>query len=258
MWGTQPAGDVAGRGAAPRVTVHAEALYGDQEGRGNTARHQEDQHPGRRDQQLTTDQGIEMTTLGSLTLEDAAKLAAGNWQTFESFAWDRERALEDADNWAILYTHNRDSDLLGMSNAATIRKALNPYGEGDDPDVVFESHSHWAVGHVDGFSIRVYRDGEITDAFEAHHELTERMAVYPVLDEQDYSRLEHDTTLENITEAAWRLKREYDLPDAWESAVFSWFWEHRQRAVENRDDRGGYPEEGDLRDAIIALKYPRL
>ena len=46
---------------------------------------------------------------------------------------------------------------------------MEPFTERDDPDVVMESHSHWAVGHVDGFSIRVYRDGEITEAFRTYH-----------------------------------------------------------------------------------------
>ena len=32
-----------------------------------------------------------MTMLGEMTLEDAAKEAAGNWQKFESFCWFRER-----------------------------------------------------------------------------------------------------------------------------------------------------------------------
>ena len=40
--------------------------------------------------------------------------------------------------------------------------------------------------------------------------------------------------------------------------MFSWFWDHRQRAVENRDDQGGYPEEDDLRDAFEALGYERI
>jgi hypothetical protein len=197
-------------------------------------------------------------TMGEMTLEDAAREAAGNWRRFTCFVWDRDRELDDPDDWAILYTYNLDSGLLDLSNAEAISEALTPFSESDDPDVVFESHSHWAVGHVDGFSVRVFRDGEITDAFRTYHELAEQLAEYPVLDEEDYSKREHESTLENIAEAAWRLKREYDLPDGWESQVFSWFWDHRQRAVENRDDRGGYPEEADLRDAFHALGYERI
>ena len=196
-------------------------------------------------------------TLGEMTIEEAAGQAAVNWRRFSCFVWDRARDLDDPDDWAILYTHNRDSGLLELSNAAAITKALTPYSEGDEPDVVFESHSHWAVGHVDGFSIRVFKGGEITDAFKAYHETAERMAGYPVLDEEDYSQREHDATTENIADAAWRLKRDYELPEGWQGDVFSWFREHRQSAVENRDDRGGYPEEDDLRDAFNALGYGR-
>jgi hypothetical protein len=39
----------------------------------------------------------------------------------------------------------------------------------------FESHLHWAVRHFDGFSIRVNRDGEITEAFRVYHGLMERL-----------------------------------------------------------------------------------
>jgi hypothetical protein len=197
------------------------------------------------------------TKIGEMMIEDAARQAAGNWRRFDSFAWFRND-IPDPDDWSILYTHNRDSGLLDLSNADFIGEALTPFSEADDPDVVFETHSHWAVGHVDGFSIRVYREGEITEAFRAYHELAERMSDYPILDEKDYSRREHDSTVENIAEAAWRLKREYDLPEGWECDVYSWLSDNRQRAVENRDDRGGYPEGDDLRDAFEALGYERI
>ena len=195
------------------------------------------------------------TTLGEMTVEEAASMAAGNCKTFSCFAWDRAHNLDEPDQWAIIYTSNRDSGLLAMSNANAIRKALERFTEGDDPDVVFESHGHWAVGHVDGFSIRVFRHGGITDAFKAYHELTERLAEYPILDETEYGQLEYDATLENIADSAWRLKAEYKLPDAWESYVYNWLSDHRQGAVENRDDRGSYPEENDLRAAFKALSY---
>lgn len=196
-----------------------------------------------------------MMMIGEISLEDAAREAAGNWRRFNCFVWDRRHDLDDPDAWAIIYTHNRDSGLLDLSNAAAIARALSPFTGGGDPDVVMESHSHWVVGHVDGFSIRVFRDGEITAAFRAYHDLAERLADYPILDEADYSQREHEATLDNIADAAWRLKDEYDLPEGWESDVYSWLWNHRQRAIENRDDQGGYPEQDDLRDAFEALGY---
>ena len=198
------------------------------------------------------------TTIGGMTIEDAASEAAGNWRTFTCFVWDRARDLDDPDAWAIIYTHDRDSGLLDLSNAHAIAKALTAVQRrATEPDVVFESHGHWAVGHVDGLSIRVFKGGEITDAFRTYHGLAERLADYPILDESDYGEREYVATVENIADAAWRLKGEYDLPDGWECDVYSWLSEHRQRAVENRDDRGGYPEEDDLRAAFEALGYER-
>ncbi len=197
------------------------------------------------------------TALGELELEGTAKQAAGNWRRFESFVWWRARDIEDADQHAIVYSCHRDSGLLDQSNAAVIAKALEPFTEGDDPDVTFESHSHWAVGHIDGFSIRVYRNGEITEAFKVYHALAERMADYPVLDESDYSEREYEATLENIGLAAWRLKRGFALPDGWESAVFDWLLQHRDHALENTDDQGGWPDEEDLEAAFAALGYAR-
>ncbi len=196
--------------------------------------------------------------LGEMVLEEAATLAAGNWKTFECFCWFREKDLEDPENWCIVYTHNRDSGLLDQSNAAAIEAEMEQFTEGDDPDVVFESHNHWAVGHVDGLSIRVFRNGEITEAFRKYHELAQRLGEYPVLDEEDYTRREHETTLENIADAAWRLKHEYELPDDWESEVYWWLWDNDPAAVENRDDQGGYPTEDQLRAAFEALGYEEL
>ena len=198
-----------------------------------------------------------MTGLGELTLEDAAKDSAGNWQSWTCVVWDRERDLDDPDNWAIIYTHNRDSGLLDQSNADAIAEAMNPFTDGDDPDVIFESHSHWAVGHVDGFSLRAYRDGVITTAFNAYHDLLEQLQGYPILDEDDHSRREYEATLENINDAAWRLKGDYTLPESWESEVYFWLSDNRSGSVENRDDQGGYPSEDDLRAAFDALGYER-
>ncbi len=199
-----------------------------------------------------------MSMIGEMTLEDAAHEAAGNWRSWTCFVWDRERELDDPESWCIVYTHNRDSGLLDMSNAEVIAKAMKPISAGNDPDVDFESHSHWAVGHVDGFSIRVFRDGEITDAFRTYHGLSERLAEYSILDESDYSERENDEILDNLADAAWQLKNVYELPGGWESEVYSWLSDKRPGSVENRDDRSGYPAESDLRAAFDALGYEQV
>lgn len=199
-----------------------------------------------------------MPRFGELNLKDAAKQAAGNWQRFDSFAWFRQHELKRPQDWAIVYTHNRDSGLLDQSNAAVIAKAMRPFADGDDPDLVFESHHHWAVGHVDGFSVRVFKRGRITKAFRTYHELAERMAEYPVLDETDYSNREYEASYENLDLAARKLKREFDLPSDWQSNVFDWLQQNREGSLENVDDQGGWPNDDDLEAAFDALGYERV
>ena len=196
-----------------------------------------------------------MSTIGEMTLEEAASQAAGNWKRCSCFCWDRLREIDDPEDWAIIYTHHRDSGLLDQSNAASMADALRSFSESENPDVVFESHAHWDVGHVDGFSIRVYRDGDITGAFRTYHELMERLDGYPVLDEPDYSNREYDAAIENIEDAAWRIKSTYNLTDGWEAQAYEWLSSHRPGAVANKDDRGACPSEHDLQDAINAMGY---
>ena len=196
-----------------------------------------------------------MRNLGELSLEDAAKQAAGNWREFRCFVWCRMDDLLDADKWAIIYTHNRDSRLLDLSNAGAIDEVLAPFTKGDNPDVVEEDHSHWACGWIKGYSIRVYKRGRITKAFRAYHQLAQRMADYPILNEEDYSERELEATLENIGDAAWRIKDEYNLPEDWVGNVYHWFADNDCSAIENADDNGGYPDEEQLRAAFDALGY---
>ena len=193
--------------------------------------------------------------LGELDLEEAAQQAAGNWQSFNCFVWFPPDELQDRDQWAIIYTHNRDSSLIDQSNAAVIEKAMEPFTEGEERDVLFESHTHWAVGHIDGFSVRVFKNGEITTAFKTYYELAQQMEAYPILDESDYSDREYEATLENIEDAAWRLKNDFELPEGWESEVYSWLSDHRCGEIENVDDLGGYPSEQALKDAFEALGF---
>ncbi len=193
--------------------------------------------------------------IAALSIEDAAKEAAGNWQRFQCFVWFRDQEVRNPNDWSIIYTHHRDSGLLDQSNAAVIRKSLLPFAEGNNPDVVFESHNHWAVGHIDGFSIRVFKRGRITKAFRTYHELAQQMDDYPILDETDYSDREFDATAENIDDAAWRLKKEFVLPKGWVDDVHCWLSDNECSEIENVDDQGGYPSEESLKRAFEALGY---
>ena len=117
-------------------------------------------------------------------IDDLAQKLANNHSNFESFAWSARP--DDGQNWTIVYTSQRDNECnaLVKANSVTFADALRPFSSGDDPDVQFESHNHWAVGYMDGFSIRVYRGGEITEAFRTYAELELRREDGEALDEE--------------------------------------------------------------------------
>jgi len=190
--------------------------------------------------------------LGEFDVETAAREARGNWQKFDCFGWHDQP--EDSEEWAIVYTHNRDSDLLDQSNADAIDEALAPFADGDSADVRAEHHGHWACGWIDGYSIRVYRNGQITEAFRAYHELAARLADYPVLDEEDFSRREYEATLENLLSEGFDSDC-FAPPEEWAGEVFSWLWDNNQSAVENRDGNGGYASKEEIGAALDALGY---
>lgn len=162
-------------------------------------------------------------------IDEAARAAVGNWKRFDSFAWYEKPPAPET--FAIVYTTNRDADSLTRANAIEIDKALTPFidadRDGDDLDVYRESHSHWAAGHVDGYAIRVYRDGAITDAFRAYHELMLAMDDYPVLSDETISQIETD-----------------DESDAWKN----WMRGDVLRELERE-----YGEDGEYREAFELL-----
>lgn len=131
-------------------------------------------------------------------LADFAEDLANNHTKMECFAWFRESELDDSANWGIYYLEHRDSDVLTRANAQVIQEALDPFAEGEDPDIVFESHSHFLVGHIDGFSIRVYdSEDNITEACKVLHGLLLQLEDYPILDEDRFSAMEYEEACES-------------------------------------------------------------
>lgn len=132
--------------------------------------------------------------------------SAGNYRKAQNFCW--HDMPEDADERALVYTVNRDSDLLTRCNAKVIDEAMAPFVE--DGSVTIEHHNHWACGWIDGYSIKVLQphvpvdnDGisfysidhkffVLTPAAQKWNELAERMNNYPVLDEHMYEDMVED------------------------------------------------------------------
>ena len=188
-----------------------------------------------------------------MNIEQRAKELAGNWRNFNNFSWHDQP--ENAEDYAIVYTHNRDSGLLEKSNAKAIALALEPF-LGPFDDVRAEHHNHWAFGWFDGYAIRVCNSGQITDAFKAYYELQERLADYPFLDETDYFRSEREATLLNI-EFEGQGIGSHKLPKNWVEETYCWLCENNDSAIENVDDEGGYPTREQIQAAWDNLGYKR-
>ena len=193
------------------------------------------------------------TTLAQLDIEQAAKEAAGNWCSFDCFSWHRAAELDDADEWTIVYTHHRDSGLVDQSNAEAIRKIMQPFVDREPCDVLEEHDHHWAVAWIEGFAIRVYRRGRITKAFRAWHELSMKLADYPLLDEDDYFARVYEATIENISNAV--KQRDYAFPRGWEAKVYRWLADHDPSEIEGVDS---WPSDDALRRAFDALGFTKI
>ncbi len=104
--------------------------------------------------------------------------------------------------WPAYYSsgfgQSRDSDDLEQSNFATAIAALG--GESETVEIVRESH--WAVGWVEWIAIH-QDDG---DALEIADKLQDRMANYPVLNEEDWSQREWDHAQGNWEQSSLRDK----------------------------------------------------
>jgi hypothetical protein len=182
-----------------------------------------------------------MSWYNDVSLDNAQK-CANNWKHFESFGIRNSHRYE---GMLIFYTSNRDSGLLEQSNAKAIEKALSQFSN--------EDHSHWAVGWVRGYAVRVFdANGELTPAFKELCALAAKLESYPVLDEDDYSSMQYEASLSNIEDTGRRYVKE-GTPDSWPQAVFSWLWDNSQETLEDSDDQGSFPSEDAIKEALKHL-----
>jgi hypothetical protein len=181
--------------------------------------------------------------------EDLAKKLVGNWREFESFCWHGQPE-EDGEQWAIVTTNSRDSDHRTKSNAAAIDKEMEAF-----PADQCKPHraGHWACGWVEGWEIRVYaKDGTLTPAFLAYSELHSALEAYPVLDDSDYCRRQHEACLKNIDYEGRNLVDD-DAPEDWPVKVYGWLVDNDERALEEGDDDEAYPTKDQIKPALKAL-----
>lgn len=200
-----------------------------------------------------------MTTAADLArVEITEKDIAAALGRPDSFAYFGDNP-EMFETWAIGPTlRTRDSTLLEESNADALLEALAEAEkagtiEPDSYEVL--SSSHWGCGWVEQVSFRaVGPEGKPTNVFRFLKAWSDSLSNYPVADDEDYSRREYEATLENI-ESEGRGVLDDNPPEDWAEQVHRWLWENDQEALENSDDRGGYPTEDQIRAAAKDLGF---
>jgi hypothetical protein len=172
--------------------------------------------------------------------------------------WGAQTELVEQ-GWGGTFGIHRDSDLLEKSNYETILKLFNEKYEQNE-DWRIESASHFLVGWMDTLMVRVLKckceelgdstmplilrhpDWEskgnktwlchtcnspafYTDIFVESLEILSKLEEYPVLDEEDYARREHEDMMEYL---------EQEVGEEHAPALFTYLFD--TYSVSNSDD----------------------
>lgn len=201
--------------------------------------------------------------------------------------WGAITDLQDQ-GWIQVFGRHRDSDNLEISNYETVLTAFNEKFERYD-DFRVEGSSHWAVGWTDTILVRAlqckcedWEDADITvhpdhdskglklwrchtcgtdfgvesirPIFYAAVEFKERLEEYPILDEEDHSRREHEELMEylerEVSSVTNSLQNDDQIKEDWEpdnEKIFQFIFD--TYSVCNIDDL----QTDMIGDAVLAL-----
>ena len=155
----------------------------------------------------------------------------------------------------------RDSTLTECSNSQVLERELAAAVEKEEiseDNYDITECKHWACGWVKHLSFKVLGDdGGPTKEWHWVMKWFDQFNDNPVADDIHYLGMVRDATVENIVDAsrsciAERVEEEHD---DWPEQMYLWFDEHNGFAIENCDDRGGYPSEEDTKGCLKALGW---
>lgn len=124
------------------------------------------------------------------SVEQAAKEMAGNYKVWSCFMWLGEDDVPDSENVMLGYTTGPSSTITDLANAEVIAKALSPFMGDISEDGLVDELSSSVSGDrnvLQGFSVRVYKDGMITEPFKILYNLAQQRS--QVLDEDVFDKV---------------------------------------------------------------------
>lgn len=128
------------------------------------------------------------------SLETFAVQFAGNWRSFMGFVWTRDD-IADPENWGIVYTKNHLSTPLEIVNAEHLKHLLWVYlyhksKKRKQKHVYPICDHHFAHGQTEGFLVRVFNGGTVTNACATLYDHLSALRDYPVADDEALDKLE--------------------------------------------------------------------
>ena len=197
--------------------------------------------------------------IGKKKLSQMAEEWRGNHTKWKSFAWILDRP-DDYENWCIVETHHRDSDAKAVSNGRYFHKHMNPLVD-DTEDVIEWGAGHFAVGHTDGWAVRVLdKEGKPTRAFKVLAGLLCEREERDILDPKDYRERMAQGARDNIKFAAEHclpkgMELVESLPDNWVERVEERLDELDEYWRDDLDSDGTpFPKGDELLTALKELK----
>jgi hypothetical protein len=145
---------------------------------------------------------------------------------------------ETYEDYYVVYSKSRDSDLLTQSNFDAILKE-----HGDKEGVEVNRASHWGVGWVEFIMVRKDAPRGVIEALD--NDICYLAEDYPVLDEDDFSSREFEETIENIKSQA-----KVSLTDEEAGEVFRRLPDDDTQPV---DGGGAWPKEESVAKAVWEL-----
>jgi hypothetical protein len=171
--------------------------------------------------------------------ERAKRTGASGYEPECLEPWERPDSYmgETYEDYFVVYSKSRDSDLLTQSNFDAILKE-----HGDKEGVEVNRASHWAVGWVEFIMVRKDAPRDVIEALDNDICYLED---YPVLDENDFSSREFEETIENIKSQA-----KVSLTDEEAGEVFRRLPDDDTQPV---DGGGAWPKEESVAKAVWEL-----
>ena len=149
------------------------------------------------------------------------------------------------ENWIVVITRTRDSDLLETSNWHYCLKKFNMVDNLDKIDVAIERAGHWACGWLEYLVI----SPDNAEFIALSQDIDKRLKDYPVLDDDDYSNRQWEEADTALTEALQDFRNKHNR---------SFPVRLREDAMDYALDHDGYISISNLEDILKEFPAERV